>query len=188
MDDGTERIGEVENARIKYAETPEPVKKMIRLREAYPFLQSPDCPDVLKILVADMITAYNNYKAAYARLQTLGDEDSAQAAADCETVVTEYLKNKEIWEELEYYKTNGAILGKAEKFKELQAAESLSKLSEMELMKQLQSAASNESKHKKTVNEARAAGETNEKAEAAYARWSARKATLQAEVARRKKK
>lgn len=96
MDENADRIGELtdelEAARSKYAEAPEPVRKMIRFREKYPFLNSPDCPDVLKILVADMFTAYGNYKAAHARLQVLGDADSATAAADCETVVTEYLK------------------------------------------------------------------------------------------------
>jgi transcriptional regulator with XRE-family HTH domain len=87
---------ELEEVRSKYAAAPETVRKMIRLRERFPFLNSPDCPDELKILVADMLTAYGAYKAAFARLQELGDEESAKAAADCETVVTEYIENREI--------------------------------------------------------------------------------------------
>lgn len=192
MDENADRIEELtdqlDEARSKYAETPEPVKKMIRFRDKYPFLNSPDCPDVLKVLVADMFTSYDNYKAAHARLQVLADDEAAAAVADCEKVVTEYLKNREIWDELEYYRENGAILGKAAKFREMEAAEDYTELSEIDLMKKLQSANVNESKHRKAVNIAKEKGETNERAEAALARWSETKKALQEEVARRKKK
>ena len=51
MDENADRIdeltGQLEEARSKYAEAPEPVRKMIRFREKYTFLNSPDCPDVL---------------------------------------------------------------------------------------------------------------------------------------------
>lgn len=192
MDENADRIEELtdqlDEARSKYAETPEPVKKMIRFREKYPFLNSPDCPDVLKVLVADMFTSYDNYKAAHARLQVLADDEATAAVADCEKVVTEYLKNREIWDELEYYRENGTILGKAAKFREMEAAEDYTKLSEIDLMKKLQSANVNESKHRKAVNTAKEKGETNDRAEAALARWSATKKALQEEVARRKKK
>lgn len=192
MDENADRIEELTDqldaARSKYAETPEPVKKMIRFREKYPFLNAPDCPDVLKVLVADMFTSYDNYKAAHARLQVLADDEAAAAVADCEKVVTEYLKNREIWDELEYYRENGTILGKAAKFREMEAAEDYTKLSEIDLMKKLQSANVNESKHRKAVNTAKEKGETNDRAEAALARWSATKKAIQEEVARRKKK
>lgn len=192
MDENADRIEELTDqldaARSKYAETPEPVKKMIRFREKYPFLNSPDCPDVLKVLVADMFTSYDNYKSAHARLQVLADDEAAAAVADCEKVVTEYLKNREIWDELEYYRENGVILGKAAKFREMEAAEDYTQLSEIDLMKKLQSANVNESKHRKAVNTAKEKGETNDRAEAALARWSATKKAIQEEVARRKKK
>lgn len=192
MDENADRIeeltDELEAARSKYAEAPEPVRKMIRFREKYTFLNSPDCPDVLKILVADMFTAYGNYKAAHARLQVLGDADSATAAADCETVVTEYLKNREIWDELEYYRENGVILGKAAKFREMEATEDLTKISDVDLMGQLRSAGVQESKAKKAVEEAKAKKQPNEKAEAAFVKWSNRKKILKAEIDRRKKK
>lgn len=192
MDENADRIDELtdelEVARSKYAEAPEPVRKMIRFREKYTFLNSPDCPDVLKILVADMFTAYGNYKAAHARLQVLGDADSATAAADCETVVTEYLKNREIWDELEYYRENGMILGKAAKFREMEAAEDLTKIPDVDLMGQLRSASVQESKAKKAVEEAKAKKQPNDKAEAAFVKWSNRKKELKAEIDRRKKK
>lgn len=179
---------ELEEARSKYAEAPEPMRKMIRFREKYPFLNSPDCPDILKVLVADMFTAYGEYKDAHVRLQKLGDEDSATAAAECEKVVSEYLRNREIWDELEYYRENGAILGKAAKFREMEAVEDLSALSDVELISKLQSAGVQESKNKKKVADAKANGEENEKASAALEYWSAYKKNLKAEVDRRKKK
>lgn len=192
MDDNADRIdeltGELEKARSKYAEAPEPVRKMIRFREKYAFLNSPDCPDILKVLVADMFTAYGNYKAAFARLQTLGDDESAQAAAECETIVTEYLKNREIWDELEHYRETGSILGKAAKFREMEAAEDLTALSDVELMGKLNSAAANASKHKKALANSKSKGEENEKAAEAFEVWTQRKAALKAEVERRKKK
>lgn len=192
MDDNADRIeeltDELEEARSKYAETPEPVRNMIRFREKYTFLNSPDCPDILKVLVADMFTAYAEYKAAHARLQSLGDADTETAAADCEKVVSEYLKNREIREELDYYRENGTILGKAAKFREAQDAEDLTALSDVDLISKLQSASVQESKNKKKVADSKSRGEDNEKASAALEYWSNYKQSLKAEVARRKKK
>ena len=185
VDELTEKL---EEARSRYEAAPEPVRKMIRFREKYTFLNSPDCPDVLKVLVADMFTAYGNYKTAFAQLQVLGDAESAAAAAECEKVVEEYLKNREIWEELEYYRENGVILGKAAKFRELEVAEDLTKLTDIELMKKLQSAGTQVSKHKKAVNAAKEKGGINETAEAALVSWTETKKVLQAEAERRKKK
>ncbi len=172
----------------QYQEVSEPVRKMIRFREKYPFLNYPDCPDILKVLVADMFTAYGNYKAAFARLQATGDADAATVASDCEMVISEYLKNREIWEELEYYRDHGTVLGKAAKFREIAAAEDLSAMSDVDLISKLQSAQTQESKQKKKVAESNAKGNENEKAAASLEYWSARKRELKAELSRRKKK
>ena len=50
---------ELENAQSTYSEAPETVRKAIRFREEFPFLRQPDCPDELKVLVADMFSAYD---------------------------------------------------------------------------------------------------------------------------------
>lgn len=192
MDENEEKIEELterlETARSRYAEAPEPVRKMIRFREKYPFLNAPDCPDVLKILVADMFSAYGEYKAAHARLQNLGDADADTAAADCEKVVTEYLKNREIREELDYYREHGSILGKAARIREAQAVEDITALSDVELISKLQSASVQESKQRKKVAAAAEKGIEDAKAAASLEYWSNYKQTLKAEVARRKKK
>lgn len=47
------------------------VENVIRFRDRFPFLNSPDCPDVLKILVADMFTAYDLYLKTFRELEEL---------------------------------------------------------------------------------------------------------------------
>lgn len=192
MDFNEDRISELEDEiddlKSKYQETPEPVRKMIRFREKYPFLSAPDCPDVLKVLVADMFTAYGKYKAAHARMLTLADDDSLEAAKEAETIVNEFIANREIWEELEYYRENGAILGKAAKFRELQAAKELEELSDVDLLGKYRSAQVNVSKNKSALETARSNGDDTSKAEEAFERWSATKDKLAAEIDRRKKK
>lgn len=91
-------------------EIPEQVKKTIRLREEFPFLASPDCPNELKILVHDMITAYTTYVDDHKKLfeATTGEELQEIAAS----VVENYIENHQIWDELNYFKANGEILGK----------------------------------------------------------------------------
>ncbi len=189
MDENAERVeeltDELEAVRSKYAATPEPVRKMIRFREKYKFLNDPKCPDVLKVLVADMFTAYGHYKQAFAELQKLPDNaEAAQALENCGTLVENYLRNREIWDELEYYRQKGTILGKAAKFKEIEAAEDLAELSDVELMKKIQSAKVNISKNKKRLAE----GNTDEKTAALYDSWLQRLDELEKERDRRKKK
>lgn len=91
-------------------EIPEQVKKTIRLREEFPFLASPDCPNELKILVHDMITAYTTYVDDHKKLfeATTGEELQEIAAS----VVENYIENHEIWDELNHYKANGQLLAK----------------------------------------------------------------------------
>lgn len=91
-------------------EIPEQIRKAIRLRDEYPFLASPDCPNELKILVHDMITAYGSYVDGHKRLfeATTGEELQKIAAG----VVENYIENHEIWDELNHYKTASELLGK----------------------------------------------------------------------------
>ena len=179
---------DLEELRPKYEEAPETVKKMIRFREKYKFLNSPDCPDILKILVSDLFTAYGNYKTAHARLQVMGDSDSAEAAIQCESVVENYLKNREIWDELEHYRTTGKILGKAAKFREMEEAENLAELSDVDLLGRLKSAEVQVSKQKKKLADSKSKGVENETAAAALEMWIAKKDALKTELERRKKK
>lgn len=193
MDENSERIDELteelEQLRSEYATTPEPVKKMIRFREKYKFLNDPDCSDILKILVSDMFTAYGQYKEAFTNLQAMPDNTgAADAYADCEKLVENYLSNREIWDELDHYRRTGEILGKAAKFKEIEAAENLAALSDVDLMKKIQSAKVNVSKNKRRLAELQSAGADNEKAAALFDTWVKRLDDLEMERDRRKKK
>lgn len=179
---------EIQEIRSKYAEAPEPVKKMIRFRERYPFLNSEDCPDILKILVADMFTAYGKYREAHARLAADNSADAIAAADDCRTVVEEYLKNREIWDELNYYKENGKILGKAAKLREAPDPEDFTALSDVDLMGKLKSAQVQESKRRARIVSAMERGEVDEKEKEALEMWTSRKNRLKEELDRRKKK
>lgn len=195
MDENDDRIDELteelEKAREKYAEAPEPVRKMIRFREKYAFLNSPDCPDILKVLVNDMFAAYDTYKTAFAHLQLLPDETVIEAATEAEKVVNAYLANREIWDELEHYRTTGQILGKAAKFREAEKAEpfeDLAALSDLELAKKLSSARANQSKQRKAIKDAEAAGKDISDAAAALERWTDTRTHIETEIERRKKK
>jgi hypothetical protein len=103
-----------EEKEVFIREIPEQIRKTIRLRDEFPFLADPNCPDEFKILVHDMINDYASYVANHKRLfeATTGEELQEIAAA----VVEDYLENHEIWDELNHYKTTGKILGKHEIF------------------------------------------------------------------------
>lgn len=94
-----------------------------KLRDDFPFLNDADCPDELKVLVADKITAYKAYvkdqadlvKHANGELDLQPDTAKNLAAQ----VVENFEKNREIYEELNYYKEHGKILGNHPIFKNL---------------------------------------------------------------------
>ena len=193
-EENEERIAELEEqleeAEEKYKSVPQPVAKMIRFRERFKFLNEPDCPDELKVLVADMFTALGAYKEAHTALVTMPDNaDMLETAALAEKTVENYLANREMWEELEYYRENHEVLGKSAKLKAIKEAKELEAATDLELSQQLNSAAANTSKQKKRLEEATAAGD-EEKIEAATMalnRWEAKKNTIKAELEKRKK-
>lgn len=170
--------------------TTETQKKIIGFRQKFPFLNEPDCPDELKILVADMFTAYGKYKEAIEKLSDLREEETDEAARLCKTAVEEYLKNRDMWEELEYYKEHGTLLGKAVKIQKQEPAEDYSGLSDLELLKKHNSALANVSKRKKALEKAQNNGIEDEiiKADSALKIWIERKELLEKELENRKKK
>lgn len=85
-------------------------KQSVKLHDQFPFLSEDDCPDVYKILVADMVTAYRKYKEAHVRLfEELTAQERLEAAKD---VMVPYKKNKAIWAELEHYQETRKSLAK----------------------------------------------------------------------------
>lgn len=136
----------------KYAEIPETQKKVIRFREQYPFLRNEDCPDELKIMVADMFSAYDNYREAYELLSPENpDAENFEAA---QAVVENYLENRAMWAELDFYKENNALLGEHPIFKQLALKAEVKATPDIELSKKLGNARSNVTKNKNKIEAA----------------------------------
>lgn len=112
---------------------PEEVKKAIKLREEFPFLSAPDCPDVYKVLVSDLITSYETFKTAHPKLlDAITEEQVAQLS---ELIVENFIENRQIWDELNNYKEKGEILGVHPIFNEMKLLEELKALPADELSK-----------------------------------------------------
>ena len=174
----------VEKLAPAYAQVPETIKKVIRIREKYPFLRSQDCPEEFKIMVADMFTAYDNYREAYTLLSDKNTKDENLQLA--EAVVENYLANRAMWEELDYYLANGEILGNLPIFELLKLRKEISALTDMDLMKKLNTTKPNITKSKKAIETAKNSEEKSE-AEKRMAKWQQVKSEVEAEIERRKK-
>lgn len=168
----------------------ETAKKFLRFRERFPFLNNPECPDVLKVAVADMFTAYGRYKEAHAKLATMADDaDAEETAKLAEEVVENYLQDRELWAELEHYRDHGELLGKAKIVRQAIEKKSLSALTDVELFKQLHSAKTQISKAKAMAKKADADdSEAQQHASQQLARWKVRHALIEEEIQTRKKK
>jgi hypothetical protein len=99
---------------VEILETPYIQQERMKLREDYPFLNDRSCPDELKILVADKITTYHTYIEGHKALFQCQTIDDCLVAAS--RVITNYLENRQIHQELEHFKKRGKILGKHQIF------------------------------------------------------------------------
>lgn len=186
-DDLAERLEEAEK---KYRELSPTAKKMIRFRERFKFLDAADCPDELKVLVSDMFTALGKYKDAHAKLVAMPDDaDIAEAARLAEECVENYLANREMWEELEYYQEHGEVLGKCAKLRALKEAQDIAALDDLELTRRYSSAKANTSKQRTRLKKAETSRDQEKITEAsqALAKWEGKSAALRAELEKRKK-
>lgn len=109
---------------------PVEVKTEIKLREEFPFLNDPACPDKILILVGKKLIHYNAYVNAHkALMATLGefDGEGKEIVAPVELTAEETFKiaaaavenfvaNQDIYDELNHYKLTGEILGKHQIF------------------------------------------------------------------------
>lgn len=111
----------------------QPLEPKVKLRDDFPFLSDPDCPYELKVLASDKITAYHNYVSGH---EKLFDCTSPQEQFDAAKFVTEnYIENRRIYKELEYFKKTRIILGKHPIFDRLRRFRLLSQLNVIELIK-----------------------------------------------------
>ena len=136
----------------KVSAVPVEVKRAIKLREQFPFLKEKECPEVLKVLVNDMITAYENYRDGHARLfEVMTQEEEASLARE---IVDNFIENKEIFAELEHYKESGQLLGEHAIFEEQKIKAQHEELSGEELSKKSNALRKSISTNKKKAEKA----------------------------------
>lgn len=125
-------------------------KQAIKVRDEFPFLSDLSCPEELKILVSDKLTAYHRYRKAHARLIDCKDlTECYQVAGE---VVEAYLENVAIYEELNHYKRTGEILGNHKIFARLNFKRSLLSMETRELFRQHSAIKNNYYRTRKKVN------------------------------------
>lgn len=110
----------------------------LKLRDEYPFLNDPNCPNEFKILVSDKISAYKNYAAKHA--ETLEAADAGEAEDKLYELAKEtlgnYEMNQEAKEELDFFRdTNGKILGKHPLLADLKLNQDVNEMTEADLVK-----------------------------------------------------
>lgn len=104
-----------------------------KFREQYPFLRETGCPPELKILAADKLTAWENYTQAHAALFDCTSPEECYTTA--RKVLDNYLENRQIFEELDYYLRHRTPLGVHPIFERLRKIRAFRKLSIPELFK-----------------------------------------------------
>ena len=144
-------------------------KQGFSLEGRFPFLREKDCPNELKILVNDAITAFHDYKNAHEELfaklsavaePQLSNEQVYEVAAQ---LLEDFTANQEIYAELEHYAKEKQILGEHEIFSALKLEREVEAMTPAKMASFVSGFNSAKSKAKKKVDEAKS---DEEKAEA----------------------
>lgn len=108
-----------------------------RLREEFPFLGRKDCPAEMAIVVNKMLTAYDGYVEGRKALFEVDMNDQVVCYESGKGVLDDYILNRECWEELNYYKIHGKVLGKLPEFKLLNIKRDFEAMNTVALVKTL---------------------------------------------------
>src|SRR5690606_7085825 len=122
------KIAGIVNPEFEGAKFTQPKKT---LREDFKFLDQPDCPPELKILAANKITAYRNYVRGHKELY--GCNSNQEQFEKVKKVVENYIENRAILREFEYYKKHNHLLGVHPIFKTYQKIQDLRRMGVYEL-------------------------------------------------------
>jgi hypothetical protein len=111
-----------------------------QIRVEFPFLNDKDCPNELKILVADKITAWNEYldiQKTIGLIESgeLEEKDTEKLASLAKKAIKAFDENKKIYDELNCYQTTGKVLGVHPIFKKLQLTREVETMTADELIK-----------------------------------------------------
>lgn len=145
----------------KTAAMPVEAKEKVRLWQQFPFLREKDCPDVFKILTADMVTAYHAYMDAQPKLHDALTDEDRKAIAD--SVKENFTINKLIWDELEHYQANKQILGAHPIFEKQKEEAEIAALATPDLVKKIEALDRNVKRNTKKSKDEKKSTEDREK-------------------------
>ena len=104
-------------------------------RDEFPFLDQPGCPMELEALASRKFTKYHAYVRLHQQLRDC--TNLAQCAKVAGELVDNYIDNRQIWEELEWYRKHGTLQGKHPAFAEFRRRKELLDMSVKQLMERL---------------------------------------------------
>ncbi len=158
-------------------------KAGLRFREQYPFLREKDTPNELKVLAADAITSFEDYKAKHQDLfDALVDVaepklTEAQVFETANSLLEDFETNRAVHAELEHYAKEKQILGEHEIFGDLKLEREVAAIEPEKLGQSRSNAASQVTKKKKKLEAAKTAEEKAEaKAELAF--WEKKRSLI----------
>ncbi|OJX55547.1 MAG: hypothetical protein BGO88_04855 [Flavobacterium sp. 38-13] len=110
----------------------------VKLREEFPFLNNPDCPDLAHVLVGRKIAAWIRYQENHKKLEQfdageieLSEEEKVQVSKDA---VSDFSENQAIYDELNNYKEHGFFLQKHPLFRTIRLKEEVEKMTQQQLI------------------------------------------------------
>ena len=107
-------------------------KEQYRVRTQWPFLSDPECPPELKLLISDKITIYTNCVKTY---ESLSDAQENDLCNKLRILVTNFVDNHKIYQELQHYKKTNTTLGEHPIFAQIRRIKDLRNLNTIELFK-----------------------------------------------------
>jgi hypothetical protein len=120
-----------EPSKFEVINSPKVAVEKSSVREQYPFLNKDNCPQELKILVSDKISAYYNYVETHPKLSSCSNKKECYEKAD--TVITNFVENRLIHDELNHYLKSGKVLGRHPIFEEMRAVRKLKEMPILQL-------------------------------------------------------
>jgi hypothetical protein len=117
----------------KIPESPQAPRSRARsFRSEWPFLSDPECPQELKALTADKISCWERYTEAHRKLFDCSSIEECSETA--RTLLENYKENRQIFDELSYYKQHNTVLGLHPVFKQYKRFAELRKLNVVALV------------------------------------------------------
>ena len=107
----------------------------LSFRDEFPFLDKPGCLVELEALASRKFTKYRAYVRLHQKLRDCTDLQQCTEVAG--ELVDNYIDNRLIWQELNWYKEHGGILGKHPAFAEFRRRKELVRMPVKELMTRL---------------------------------------------------